>query len=297
MGAFEVHGAIHAKWALLGYEGFGYPMIDETGTPDGLGRFNHFRAFLRDGTTADASICWTQNTQAQEVHGAIHTQWASLGFETSFLGYPTTSEYANRDGGRRNDFQYGSIVWKAATGIQVLPQPFIVDAHSIIFGTGIAVGGYGRLTLYSDGTIHLEGHLHDSGFVSYDCLVVFTVKDADGRAYAASHSGRVHGTDEPGSRDLDWDDWTTNDDVRKNWPKIYAGGVGGYKVDVTSDVSPTKIWDEVEQAVGIVLAVVGIIFAGMQANQSSNPNYGQPSPYPPGGTPQPTQGINPTPAA
>jgi hypothetical protein len=91
--------------------------------------------------------------------------------------------------------------------IQSGPEWRVVDAPSITFGTGIAVGGYGRLTVFSDGTTHFQGHLHDSGFPSYDCLAVFTVKDADGRAYVASRSGRVHGTDEPGSRDLDWDDW------------------------------------------------------------------------------------------
>jgi uncharacterized protein with LGFP repeats len=56
LGAFEVHGAIHALWARLGWEAFGYPITNETGTPDGIGRFNHFRAFRPGGGTADASI-------------------------------------------------------------------------------------------------------------------------------------------------------------------------------------------------------------------------------------------------
>jgi len=44
-GAHEVHGAIRAKWSELKWErGFlGYPTIDETATPDGVGRFNHFQ--------------------------------------------------------------------------------------------------------------------------------------------------------------------------------------------------------------------------------------------------------------
>jgi uncharacterized protein with LGFP repeats len=43
-GAHEVHGAIRVKWAQLGgHRSFlGYPVTDETGTPDGRGRFNHF---------------------------------------------------------------------------------------------------------------------------------------------------------------------------------------------------------------------------------------------------------------
>ncbi len=43
-GAWSIHGAIRAKWASLGWERgvLGYPVTDETGTPDHVGRFNHF---------------------------------------------------------------------------------------------------------------------------------------------------------------------------------------------------------------------------------------------------------------
>ena len=44
VGAFSIHGGIRLKWVGLGAEeGFlGFPVTDETGTPDGRGRFNHF---------------------------------------------------------------------------------------------------------------------------------------------------------------------------------------------------------------------------------------------------------------
>src|SRR5262245_37360905 len=44
-GAYEVHGLIREKWAALGGEGslLGYPTTDETPTPDGIGRYNHFQ--------------------------------------------------------------------------------------------------------------------------------------------------------------------------------------------------------------------------------------------------------------
>ena len=175
--------------------------------------------------------------------------------------------------------------------IQSGPEWFAVDAPSITFGTGIAVGGYGRLTVFSDGTTHLQGHLHDSGFVSYDCLAVFTVKDADGRVYAASHSGRVHGTVDSGSRDLDWDNWGSEDAIRANWSKIRAGGQGGYRVDVTSDWSPTKIAEFVLAVVGVVLSIIPLIFSGGGSNKSSNPDYGRPETYPPGGLPPPERSV------
>lgn len=102
-GAFEVHGDIRVKWAQLGGEGgfLGFPLTDETGTPDGVGRFNHFEG---------GSIYWTPQTGAHEVHGAIRNHWASMGWETSFLRYPTTDE--RLDGaGRFSQFQGGSIHW------------------------------------------------------------------------------------------------------------------------------------------------------------------------------------------
>jgi len=288
IGAFEVHGAIRDKWASLGWEAFGYPLTDESGTPDGIGRFNHFRSFFPNGTQADASIYWTPDLGAHEVHGAIRATWSAMGWETSFLGYPVSDEYFS-NGWRVSDFQNGSIAWNTS-GTQVRPQQVVVNAPSITFGTGIAVGGFGTLTVFSDGTTHFHGHLHASGWPSYDCLAVFTVKDTDGRGYAASHSGRVHGTDEPGSRDLDWDDWGTNDDIRRNWPKIRDAGTGGYKVDVTSDWSPQKIAEDVIAVIGVVLSVIPLLFTGGGSSKSSDPNYGPPDAYPPGGLPSSSDG-------
>jgi hypothetical protein len=85
-GAFEVHGAIREKYLALGAEAsiLGYPRTDETGTPDGIGRFNHFQS---------GSIYWTPGTSAYEVHGLIRDLWASLGWERNpQLGYPISDE-------------------------------------------------------------------------------------------------------------------------------------------------------------------------------------------------------------
>src|SRR5215212_9288685 len=108
--AHEVHGDIRVKWARLGGErGFlGFPVTDETGTPNGRGRFNHFE---------HGSIYWTPATGAHEVHGAIRDKWASLGWELGPLGYPITDETPTPDGvGRYNHFQRGSIYWTPPTG-------------------------------------------------------------------------------------------------------------------------------------------------------------------------------------
>ena len=109
-GAREVHGAIRARWSGIGWERsfLGYPLTDETTTPDGVGRYNHFQG---------GSIYWTPTTGAHEVHGAIRNLWASMGWERSFLGYPTSDELSTEDGiGRYSEFQRGSIYWSVATG-------------------------------------------------------------------------------------------------------------------------------------------------------------------------------------
>lgn len=85
-GAFEVHGAILAKYRELGAEAslLGYPTTDETATPDRVGRFNHFQR---------GSIYWTPSTWAHEVHGLIRSYWAEKGWERNpQLGYPLTDE-------------------------------------------------------------------------------------------------------------------------------------------------------------------------------------------------------------
>ena len=133
-GAWEVHGNVDAHWAALGWERsvVGYPITDETGTPDGVGRFNHFQF---------GSIYWTPSTGAWEVHGSIGVTWAGLGYETSVLGYPITDETGTPDGvGRFNHFQFGSIYWTPSTGAWEVHGN--IDAHWAALGWERSVVGY-----------------------------------------------------------------------------------------------------------------------------------------------------------
>lgn len=108
-GAHAVRGAIRDTWARLGWErsALGYPTTSERATPDRVGRYNHFQS---------GSIYWTPATGAHEVRGAIRDAWAAMGWEGSRLGYPVSDEYAV-PGGRRTDFQGGSLIWTPATGV------------------------------------------------------------------------------------------------------------------------------------------------------------------------------------
>ena len=115
-GAWEVHGSIRGKYALLGWErGFlGYPLTNESTAPDGYGKYNHFQG---------GSIYWSPYTGAFEVHGLIRQQWASMGWERSALGYPISDELQVFGGaGRLSNFQHGSIYWSPTAGSRVLSE-------------------------------------------------------------------------------------------------------------------------------------------------------------------------------
>ena len=165
-GAHVVYGGIYQKYQALGRASgmLGYPLSDETGTPDGVDRFNRFQ---------NGMIYWTPQTGAHEIHGAILALWASLGYETSSLGYPLTDETAAPDGaGRYSTFQHGSIYWSSQSGAVVIPPAKPWNSGSIAFSDGTALGGSCQLTVNSNGDWTFSGHMHDSGFDTYDYAVV-----------------------------------------------------------------------------------------------------------------------------
>jgi len=134
IGARWVHGAILGKYLELGGEGgfLGYPTTDETATPDGVGRYNHFER---------GSIYWTQATGAHEVHGEIRNRWQVLGWETSWLGYPISDEMAFPEEGRISVFQHGSIYWWADSGARELNEIVVQYTGLYCFGETDADGG------------------------------------------------------------------------------------------------------------------------------------------------------------
>lgn len=107
LGAWEVHGLVHDRWVALGREAsvVGYPITDERIPPDGIGRYGVFER---------GSIYWSPSTGAHEVHGRIRDKWKDLGWEAGALGYPTSGEYAV-GGGRRSEFEHGTLTWLIAT--------------------------------------------------------------------------------------------------------------------------------------------------------------------------------------
>ncbi|SFK31598.1 MULTISPECIES: AbfB domain-containing protein [Amycolatopsis] len=109
-GVKEMEGNILAKYVAMDSMHspvYGAPTTDETGTPDGVGRYNHF--------AGGGSIYWTAQTGAHLIYGGIKSRWAALDWERSYLGYPTSDEMPAPTG-RCSQFQHGSITWNSTTG-------------------------------------------------------------------------------------------------------------------------------------------------------------------------------------
>jgi uncharacterized protein with LGFP repeats/glucose/arabinose dehydrogenase len=105
-GAHFVSGVLLRKYlAAGGPAGYGLPMTDPTRLTGG------WRASFGGGRR----IYYSAATDAHLVYGSVLKTYASLGYQSSCLGYPTTDEYAI-DGGRRNRFVGGTITYLYRTG-------------------------------------------------------------------------------------------------------------------------------------------------------------------------------------
>lgn len=107
-GAHEVHGDIRAKYNNKGGpdSDLFLPVTDETTTPDGVGKYNHFNG--------NGSIYWHPRTGPMEVRGGIRARWAQTGWERGVYGYPTSDEMniSQNPWQWYSDFQNGVIFFQ-----------------------------------------------------------------------------------------------------------------------------------------------------------------------------------------
>lgn len=182
-----------------------------------------------------------------------------LGWEQSFLGYPTSDEENAPPGGRSNYqvsyFQNGKIWWTPDSGAHaVAAQPFMTfDTGPISFDDGWA-----ELTVSQDGSYRFRGHFHDSHPWSENDKLEFGLLSTAGILYTFDHSGHMAGTFESGSRSGDWDDSGTDPRIAAYWGDL-EGCRWAWAANVNADWN--CIISQVENAAGLVVGVVGIVVA------------------------------------
>ncbi len=108
-GARFVKGAILTRYLSLGGPAWGYPTTDEAAMSDATGYISHF--------TGARSIVWHRTVGARVIRDPIRAKWASLGWQRSCLGYPSTDELTVSVGRQVNFQRGGAIVWNTRTGV------------------------------------------------------------------------------------------------------------------------------------------------------------------------------------
>jgi len=226
LGAHEIHGAIRDKWYSLGGKDLvdalisdnlvGFPITDEIKLPDGIGRLNHFQ---------NSSIYWTPNTGAWMVHGAIRDKWAALGWQDSYLGYPTTDEMPwthpnTKEPGRISFFERGAIAWASHSGAFDLPDTIILRSGPV--NPPEPITGWAELIINSAGGYCYRGHLHNSGAISYHIAIASApnFRDSDGNVFVATEEGYPSGAGPFGDRDHDWEHVGFEQRLRDNFDAL-----------------------------------------------------------------------------
>ena len=90
----------------------------------------------------------------------------------------------------------------------------VVFDEPIVTSDGVALGGHHTVTVHRDGSYRYQGHLRATGFPSFEVALLTTLgypvpvpgspTPAIAQVAFTAH-GRVHGTNEPGDREHQWD--------------------------------------------------------------------------------------------
>ncbi|MGE5140185.1 MAG: hypothetical protein ACM3JD_12040 [Rudaea sp.] len=225
--AFAVYGAIFDKWAEQKYDsGFlGFPTLDETGTPDGVGRYNHFEG---------GSIYWTAETGAHFVRGAIRNAWSAQEWEQSRLQYPVTDELmtpGTNNLGRYSDFEGGQILWTPQGGTTINYYPTISDLKqaSKSLETDKLTASQVQVTFWNDGKWRFHVYLDDSSTWYGDAFAIGFVIAGDG--HGATMSGTIGAGDAEPREISGTDPW-----IEKNFHKVRYNSQLHFRMKVKGDL-------------------------------------------------------------
>ncbi|GAA1689098.1 hypothetical protein GCM10009808_02530 [Microbacterium sediminicola] len=132
-GAYATNGGIQAAWGLADWENgyLGYPTSDEHCSLINSGCYQDFEG---------GKIYWTGPTGAHPVSSPLLAGWGSIGYEKSWLGYPTGEQVCTGDEQLcEQTFQNGVMVWTPGSGARASTAD-IVDAWQNLGGDSGKLG-------------------------------------------------------------------------------------------------------------------------------------------------------------
>ncbi|MFJ5809783.1 hypothetical protein [Streptomyces sp. NPDC093093] len=139
--AYAVHGAIRDKWGEAGWEAgyLGYPISDEFGTPDGLGRATRFEHGM---------IYWTEAYGPHPISGGLLNKWAQSGYERGPYGYPVADQRP-RGSSWDQEFQFGAMGFPTDPAAGAVPddgdaEPTVDEAEPVTWDDFAADARTGR---------------------------------------------------------------------------------------------------------------------------------------------------------
>lgn len=266
-GTFATRGNINARYAALNGSHFGYPTTDETATPDGLGRYNHF---LDPRSGARKSIYWTPQTGSHEVYGPIRDRWEQLGWERSLLGYPTAGPQPWPDGGAgalQQTFQGGRILVR---------DDGVTIEDPLVFGGGLrggqGFGGNANIYLFSDGRVRFFGEVTNGAYQDYDYSIYALVKTPT-VAIAKYRTGEINA--QVFGRNVNrWSEDDTHGfvgyafaDLAGSTFELYSDHQGGITGALNDILGTLGAW-AVTRALGP--ALVGVIYLGIEIGAAAS---------------------------
>lgn len=169
-----VSGAVLDTWQGLGWERgpLGYPTtglyVDERGERQ---QFQH------------GSVSSSPRTGTNEVYGAIFETYLGMGRELGNLGYPRSGEY-DIPGGRRSDFEHGSITWTPAEGTVGAVDVPVPAPGPVPPGTTVVTGAGSRTVTVPAGPSLLRMHRTGKSSDSYDRFEVYAEQSMIAQMFA-----------------------------------------------------------------------------------------------------------------
>jgi hypothetical protein len=207
-------------------------------------------------------------------NGRLYMAWRGLGDPGIWFSSFDGTNWAPQQNiaGVATDVDPGAGIGEApppSPGPTPLPDLKTWGPASITFADGTALGGHCTVVVNNRGNWTFSGHMHDSGFDSYDYSLGVVIMTPSGIGYTLRHGGHTQGTSAnplgSPNRNDDWTDSGNNPSIRDNWAQVaHPKAAFAWRI-VAQDNLAGVISDAVQQALqdlirqGVQAGVVALI--------------------------------------